>query len=116
MRVKAASGKDFVCLNLKKCFWGNFSSDYLIVLTKCYARTTSEKINSHRLAEKMDLFRLCSLPVRYAPPVTGHVPLHRKSSWKIWHEHMRETNNMHQLSWGAQTQNTGKFFKVAICC
>ena len=41
-------------------------------------------------------------PVRYAPPVTEHVPLHskQKNYLKIWHVRLGGANNMHRLSFG----------------
>ena len=39
-------------------------------------------------------------PVRYAPPVTDHVPLHSKSSCKNMARASGGAHNMHPLSWG----------------
>ena len=39
-------------------------------------------------------------PVRYAPPVTEHVPLHSKSVGKDMERASGGANNMHPLSWG----------------
>ena len=62
------------------------------------------------LFEIRDLSRLCPPPppVRYAPPVTEHVSLHSKSLSKNIARESGVANNMHPLSWGAQTEKDTK--------
>ena len=62
----------------------------------------------------LDLSRLCPPPVRYAPPVLEHVPLHGKSLCKDLERASVGANNMRPLSWGgAQTENI-PFFTAEI--
>ena len=60
------------------------------------------------------IFLVCAPPVRYAPPVLEHVPLHGKSLCKDLERASVGANNMRPLSWGgAQTENI-PFFTAEI--
>ena len=47
------------------------------------------------------VYSVCASPVRFAPPVKEHVPLHGKSLCKKAARASGDANYMRPLSWGA---------------
>ena len=58
-----------------------------------------------------DLLRMCSPPVRYAPPVTEHMPLHSKLSCKNKACASGSANNMRPLSWGHKRRRSKIWYR-----